>query len=366
MLTAEEIRTIEVDFPDHDPVNPEPTGHDPDSENASTAPDLDYVMDGPRPPPGPPPGWHAPADEEDGGPGSSTGTGAGTEPQAKPRATNHRKRSPHLFFAVLTWVLGIQHPGVPTWTHPGGDEAAELTTVSPKPNQFNPTKGGSRRYEKVVDPPQPLFELPFEPVHIEQSSANMCGPSGKRMTSALVASKWLSGQYPSPFPFHLQSWTNRYSTDQINMAMVGPLLYGALLAGCYRFVRTIQYSLPRLRMASPFCWTTTTRQDNQSTISKHIQACNGKEATSGRTSTTSRTGPKSGHIHSCTRHAKLLQLIWFAVCIYPVQTVNVDVRVGGPSAMPPEVPVGTKLCGAREASVPKPEHSDNHRIIKRT
>ena len=83
VLTAEEIRTIEVDFPDDDPVNPGPPELD------SDMPETDHPLDGPRPPPGPPPGWLPHEDEDDTGLGPSTGTG--TEPQAKPRATNPRK-----------------------------------------------------------------------------------------------------------------------------------------------------------------------------------------------------------------------------------------------------------------------------------
>ena len=75
VLTAEEIRTIEVDFPEDDPVHPGTTGHD------LAEPATDHTMDGPRPPPGPPPGWHAPEDEDDTGPDRAAGETEGHQSQ---------------------------------------------------------------------------------------------------------------------------------------------------------------------------------------------------------------------------------------------------------------------------------------------
>ena len=364
VLTAEEIRTIEVDFPDHDPVNPEPTGPLPGTDYGSTVPDTDHTLEGPRPPPGPPPGWYEHEEEDDTGPGSSTGTG--TEPQAKPRATNPRKWPPHLpllLFAVLCKVLGYLSPCTPNWTHPGEGEVAEPHRVSPKQEMLSPAQGGSRWTKGAADYPGPLFELLLQPAYIEPFSMSISGHYGKRMTSNILASEWLCRHSQDL----LLPWTHRYNIHQFNVAWVGHLfLYGALLTGCYCIVWTKQYILSRLRMTSPLNLETSPSKAGQNTAIQQLQFCHGKTATAGRLNTTSRTGPKSGHIHTCNRPTHLFQLIWLAVCIYPVQTVNVDVRVGGLSAMPPEVPVGTKLCGAREASAPKPEHSDNHRIIKRT
>ena len=85
-----------------------------------------------------------------------------------------------------------------------------------------------------------------------------------------------------------------------------------------------------------------------------------------RNTSTSRTGPKSGRTSRHVSCALPLYVFILLICVLPCQTARTDVRVGGPSTVPPEVPSGTKPRGLREASVPTQEHSDIDRITKRT
>ena len=80
----------------------------------------------------------------------------------------------------------------------------------------------------------------------------------------------------------------------------------------------------------------------------------------------SRTGPKSGHIHRHKQSAVLFRLIVFLLHVLPLRAVNVDVRVGGLAATPPGASSGAKPSGIREASVPELERADPTRIAKRT
>ena len=177
----------------------------------------------------------------------------------------------------------------------------------------------------------------------------------------MLASKW-SCRHPFGYT---QPWTYRYNDRQLGMLWVGTLLHGAILAGCHCLIWTIHTILSCLRMSSTTLQTILYEKASTIAVFPQSQLYNSQSATTGYLHTASRTGPKSGRTHQCTKHALLLQLLCLAACMYPVQTVSADARVGGPSAMPPEVPFGTKPRGTREASVPKPEHSDN-RISKRS
>ena len=80
----------------------------------------------------------------------------------------------------------------------------------------------------------------------------------------------------------------------------------------------------------------------------------------------SSTGPKSGHIHKTLKGSTLLRLLILLTQVSILKAVNVDVRVGGPAAVPPGASSEAKHSSTREASVPIFERTDPSRIAKRT
>ena len=80
----------------------------------------------------------------------------------------------------------------------------------------------------------------------------------------------------------------------------------------------------------------------------------------------SSTGPKSGHIHRTLQCTTMLRLLILLIQVSILKAVNVDVRVGGPAAIPPGASSGAKHGGIREASAPTIERADPTRIAKRT
>ena len=243
--------------------------------------------------------------------------------------------------------------------NPGENEAAESAVVSPAARFSSLAQGGPIPRKETSGHVQSLFE------HITSSlkPLNLCGRSGKRMTSASATVQW----YCIQFHMSLQHWMIRYSVNPYSMDQVGSLHSGAILTGaCCCFFAFAVYHCNRCRWTLPTRLTTMPTQARPELSAQRMFVRNNHEATSGHRSTSSWTGPKSGHIHRPIGNRWIFYFLVLVVCLIPAQTVNVDVRVGGLSAVPPEAPFGAKLCGDREASVPKLEHSDNSRIVKRT
>ena len=141
---------------------------------------------------------------------------------------------------------------------------------------------------------------------------------------------------------------------QISMLYVRELVNA--LAGLLTYVRFSQNPegspSATYYVASSECVSTTTTVITGSTTSSRVRD--------------SSTGPKSGHIHRTLTGSSLLRLLILLTQVSILKAVNVDVRVGGPAAVPPGASSEAKHSSTREASVPIFERTDPSRIAKRT